>query len=220
MSALDASVVKNWLDASYNGESMNVFLDPGSIPASYVDSAWAASQGLLFQRLESPKRIRYPTGEIVYTFACVEFEFLIIKKITNKNFITPKLKLFCVDDLSPQIILGSRHLYELNLYSELPKLEMLRQQQAESLEDCDVDVPTMAAMDQQNAHPPDDIIALVSWFRDKNIFSEDLPNKPARLEPIKIELVENLPSVWPPRALQGAPRKQPFEYLQEIVKQT
>ena len=70
MSSLDSSVTKNWLEATYLGGLMNVyiymyiynvFLDPGSIPASYVNAAWTASQGLLFQPLEKPKKIRYPT---------------------------------------------------------------------------------------------------------------------------------------------------------------
>ncbi len=65
---MDSSVSKNWLDATYLGGPLHVFLDPGSIPASYVNAAWAASQGLNFNRLETPKRVRYPTGEIVYSF--------------------------------------------------------------------------------------------------------------------------------------------------------
>ena len=221
LSALDSSVVKNWLDAIYNGESINVFLDPGSIPASYVNSAWAASQGLQFHRLETPKRIRYPTGEVIFSFAFVSFSFLIKRKINNEIVSTPKLNLFCVDDLSPTIILGSRHLYELDLYSELPKLEFLRQKLVdENPSDCDVEIPSMAAMDQENCQPSAEIDSLVEEFRAKGLFSEDLPKKAAKLDPIKIELVDDLPSAWPPRALQGAPRKQPFEYLQEIVKQT
>ncbi len=105
-----------------------MFLDPGAIPASYVNATWAASQGLIFNRLETPKRVRYPTGEIVYSFAYVELSILIKTKIDNKVINTPNLKLFCLEDLSPQVILGSRHLYELDLYAELPKLELLRQQ--------------------------------------------------------------------------------------------
>ena len=60
----------------------------------------------------------------------------------------------------------------------------------------------------------------VDEFRSKGLFSEDLPKQPAKLDPIKIELIDSLPSAWPPKALQGAPRKQPFEYYKEIVRQT
>ena len=80
LSSLDSSVAKNWLDATYMGGSISVFLDPGSIPASYVNAAWAASQGLAFNRLEVPKRVRYPTGEIILSFAFVEISILIKKK--------------------------------------------------------------------------------------------------------------------------------------------
>ena len=221
LSALDSSAVKNWLDATYNGESMNVFLDPGSIPASYVNAAWAASQGLQFHRLETPKRIRYPTGEVIFSFACVSFSFLIKKKLSNEIVATPNLNLYCIDDLSPTIILGSRHLYELDLYSELPKLEFLRQKKEEEYPaDCDVEIPSMAAMDMEKCQQTAEIAAMVDEFRAKGLFSEDLPRLPAKLDPIKIELIDNLPTTWPPKALQGAPRKQPFEYYKEIVRQT
>ena len=198
-----------------------MFLDPGSIPASYVNATWAATQGLVFNRLETPQRVRYPTGEIVYSFAFVEVSILIKKKIDNKCFNTPKLKLFCLEGLSPEIILGSRHLYELDLYAELPKLEFLRQQLAEeNPEWCDVEVPSLAAMDQSRDPTTADIDAIVEEFQKRNLFSEDLPLKPAKLDPLKIELVDDLPSQWPPKALQGAPRKQPFEYYKEVVRQT
>lgn len=221
LSSLDSSVVKNWLDAIYNGESMNVFLDPGSIPASYVNSSWAASQGLQFHRLDTPKRIRYPTGETIFSFAFVTFSFLIKKKISNEIVATPKLNLYCIEDLTPTIILGSRHLYELDLYSELPKLEFLRQRkEEENPADFDVETPSMAAMDMETCQQSAEITALVDEFRSKGLFSEDLPKQPAKLDPIKIELIDSLPSAWPPKALQGAPRKQPFEYYKEIVRQT
>ena len=84
----------------------------------------------------------------------------------------------------------------------------------------DVEVPSMAAMDQQRSVIWPEIEAIVQSFRNKNLFSEDLPTNTAKLEPIKIELVNELPGIWPPKALQGAPRKQPFEYLKEIVLQT
>ena len=77
VSSLDSSIEKNWLDAYYLGEQIHVFLDPGSIPVSYVNTAWAVKMGLHFNRLETPKRIRYPTGEIVFTFAYVELSILI-----------------------------------------------------------------------------------------------------------------------------------------------
>jgi hypothetical protein len=221
ISSLDSSVAKNWLDATYLGGPLHVFLDPGSIPVSYVNAAWAASQGLIFNRLETPKRIRYPTGEMVYSFAFVEVSILIKKKIDNKTFSTPNLKLFCLEDLTPQIILGSRHLYELNLYTELPKLELLRQQLCDdNPEAFDVDIPSMAAMDQGKGEMTADIQALLEEFQAKNLFSEDLPYKSAKLDPIKIDLVSELPSQWPPKALQGAPRRQPFEYYNEVVRQT
>ena len=68
MSAIDTSARKNWLDATYGEQSFNVLLDPGSIPASFVNAAFAAKLGLKFHQLETPKRIRYPTGEEVFSF--------------------------------------------------------------------------------------------------------------------------------------------------------
>ena len=218
---MDSSVAKNWLEATYLGRMLNVFLDPGAIPASYVNTAWAASQGFVFNRLEKPKKVKYPTGETVYSFAFVELSILIKTKIDNKLINTPNLKLFCLEDLSPEVILGSRHLYELDLYAELPKLEYLRQQRGEeNPEEIDVEIPSLAAMDQSRDPATAEIDAIVEEFQEKSLFSENLPLKPAKLEPLKIELVDDLPSQWPPKALQGAPRKQPFEYYKEVVRQT
>ena len=59
---------------------------------------------------------------------------------------TPKLKLYCLEDLSPQIILGSSHLYDLDLYGELPELELARRKHdTEMVDDFDVEVPSLAA---------------------------------------------------------------------------
>ena len=68
----------------------------------------------------------------------------------------------------------------------------------------------MASMDQSESQTSEEIQAMVEEFKEKKLFSEEIPRKPAKGEAIKIELVDDLPTVWPPKALQGAPRKQPL----------
>ena len=222
LSAIDGSVSKNWLEAVWQSQIIDVLLDPGSIPASYVDSEWAAKMGLEFVQLPKPKRVRYPSGEIIHSFYFVEIDNILIKRksVINDDVLTSKLKFYCLEGISPQMILGSRHIYELDLYGELPKLEELRQQLAkeENLSDLEVETPSLAAMDQREAPKRADVEGIVEEFN--HMFSEDLPSEAALLEPIKIELIDSLPQGWPPKALQGAPRRQPHEYWKEIVRQT
>ena len=204
LSAIDGSVSKNWLKAVWEGQGIDVLLDPGSIPASYVDLKWAAKMGLKCIQLPKPKRVRYPSGEFITSFYFVEIDNILIKRksVVNDDLITSKLKFYCLEGISPPMILGSRHMYELDLYGELPKLEELRQlSENEDISDSEVEIPSLAAMDQSKDTPTADIQAIVEEFQRKNLFSEELPRKPAKLDPLKIELVDDLPLLWPPKAI-------------------
>ncbi len=57
LSAIDGSVSKNWLGADWKGNIINVLIDPGSIPASFVNSEWASKMGFELVQLSQPKRV-------------------------------------------------------------------------------------------------------------------------------------------------------------------
>ena len=215
---METSTESNLLSAQFRGQQVNVLLDPGSIPASFANTAWAVKNRIQMFKLDAPQRVRLPTNTVVHSFYYVFLKDLILSKVSNEDVIKiDDVKVFLMEDLKPDIILGSAAIYKYRLYEELAVLEERRQRNEPTFND--VDIPSLAAMDQEKAVRLPEVDKLVEAYRKKGLFSEELPQRAAKLDPIKIELLDKLPDAWPPKALQGAPRRQPQQYWEEIVRQ-